>query len=111
MMRVRPIGDHELPAFVAIGTDSPHVDSIDHYLHQMIAAGSMRRDWCFVAEDDSGLLGRLAFWTLPKVGIPLAVVLLDVPWDGDYLTIGTYLLNQSIAAMREHGAADLEHVL
>jgi RimJ/RimL family protein N-acetyltransferase len=111
MMRVRPIGDHELLDFVAIGTDSTHIDGIHQYLQKMFAAGSMRRDWCFVVEDNAHLLGRLAFWTLPKVGIPRAIVLLDVPWDDDYLAVGAYLLHHSFAAMRAQGAADLDHVL
>jgi len=111
MMRIRPIDDYELPAFVAIGADSTHADDIHQYLRQMIAHGSMHSDWCFVAEDAGRLLGRLAFWTLPKVGIPLAIVLLDVPWDSNYLTTGTHLLHESIAAMRSHRIGDLEHVL
>ena len=110
-MRIRPIDEHELPAFAAIGADSTHTDDIHQYLQQMISLGSMRRDWCFVAEDAGRLLGRLAFWTLPKVGLPLAVVLLDIPWDSDYLTTGTRLFHQSITAMRPYGMGELEHVL
>ena len=54
----------------------------------------MRPEWCFVAEEERGdcPLGRIAFWTLPGMEEPFALVLLDVPWDGEYLGVGTRLL-------------------
>lgn len=110
-MQIRPIRPSELPAFAAIGADNRHTDDIRQYLDQMIAAGSMRPDWCFVADDGDQLRGRVAFWTLPKVGVPLAIVLLDAPSQHADHDIGLRLLDESIAVMRAHGAADLEHVL
>jgi RimJ/RimL family protein N-acetyltransferase len=78
----------------------------------MFAAGSMRPGWCFVAEEEDRLLGRVAFWTLPGMEEPLAVVLVDVPWEnGDYVGVGTRLLGDVLNEARGLGAKELEHVL
>lgn len=110
-MRIRPIHASELAAFCATATDSRHTTNIRQYLDQMIASGAMRPEWCFVAEDADQLVGRIAFLTLPKVGVPLAIVLLDIPWNHTDQAIEAQLVRESIAAMRAYGAADLEHVL
>jgi len=43
----------------------------------MFAAGSMRPEWCFVAQEEGEdhPLGRVAFWTLPGMGEPFEVAL------------------------------------
>ena len=43
--------------------------------------GSMRTEWCYVAESRGRAIGRAAFWTLPKMSHPLDLVFLDVPWE------------------------------
>ncbi len=55
----------------------------------MFAAGSMRPEWCFVIQEkENNPLGRVAFWTLPGMEKPLALVLLEVPWEEDHLGAG-----------------------
>jgi ribosomal protein S18 acetylase RimI-like enzyme len=110
MMQIRPIVAGELAAFAAAGHPQ-HTDNTRQYLDQMLEAGSMRLDWCFVAEEDGRILGRVAYWTLPKIGIPLDIILLDAPWDDDDLAIGTELLQQTSQRMRAAGATDIEYVL
>jgi hypothetical protein len=107
-MRIRPIHPDELGVFAAVGTRTEHIEGVSQYLGQMLAKGAMRAEWCFVAEEADHLLGRVAYWTLPNIGVPLDVVLLDMPWDGDYLTLGTRLLQETRQAL---GAAELGHVL
>lgn len=62
-------------------------------------------------EEEDRPLGRVAFWTLPGMEEPLALVLLDVPWDGDYMGVGTRLLEDVLNKARGLGAKEIEHVL
>ena len=79
----------------------------------MFAARSMRPEWCFVAEAEHGErpLGRVALWTLPGMEEPFALVLLDLPWDGDYTGVGTRLLEYVLEKARVLGAEEMEHVV
>jgi hypothetical protein len=42
---------------------------------------------------------------------PFALVLLEVPWDGDYMGVGTPLLEDVLNEARGLGAKEIEHVL
>jgi GNAT superfamily N-acetyltransferase len=42
---------------------------------------------------------------------PFALVLLDVPWDGDYMGVGTRLLGDVLDRARALGAEEIEHVI
>jgi hypothetical protein len=83
-MRIHPVRAGELDRFVEAAGSPDHRSEIKQYLKSMFAAGSMRPEWCFVAEvEGERLLGRVALWTLPGMEEPFALVLLDVPWDDD----------------------------
>jgi predicted N-acetyltransferase YhbS/ribosomal protein S18 acetylase RimI-like enzyme len=109
-MRTRPVRADEMDLFVEAGPPD-HREEVEQYLESMFAAGSMRPEWCFVAQERDRALGRVAFWTLPGTERPLALVLLDVPWDGDHLGVGTRLLGDVLDEARELGAGEIEHVL
>lgn len=109
-MRIRPIGADELDVFVeACGTS--HRKEVEQYVQSMFAAGAMRPEWCFVVEEEGLPLGRVAFWTLPGADRPLALVLLDVPWEGEYRAVGGHLLGEVLQRARALGAAEIEHVV
>jgi GNAT superfamily N-acetyltransferase len=109
-MNTRPAGADDLDFFVETAPD--HRREVEQYLESMFAAGSMRPEWCFVAEEEGeGPLGRVAFWTLPGMEEPFALVLLDVPWDGDYVGVGTRLLEVVLEEARTLGAEEIEHVV
>ena len=110
-MRTRPISVEELDFFVEVAGSPEHRREVEHYLESMFVAGSMRSEWCFVAEEEDRPLGRVAFWTLPGMEEPFALVLLDVPWDGDYTVVGTRLLVDVLNEARRLGAKEIEHVL
>jgi RimJ/RimL family protein N-acetyltransferase len=110
-MRTRPISVEELDFFVEVAGSPEHRREVEHYLESMFVAGSMRSEWCFVAEEEDRPLGRVAFWTLPGMEEPFALVLLDVPWDGDYAVVGTRLLVDVLNEARRLGAKEIEHVL
>ncbi len=111
-MRTRPVRADGLDLFVEAASSPEHRKEVERYLESMFAAGSMRPEWCFVAEKEDRPLGRVAFWTLPGMEEPFAVVLLDVPWeDGDYVGVGTRLLGDVLNEARGLGAKEIEHVL
>jgi RimJ/RimL family protein N-acetyltransferase len=62
-------------------------------------------------EVGESLVGRVAFWTLPGMKEPFALVLLDVDWEGDHMSVGPRLLRYTLDAARALGAEDMEHVL
>jgi len=110
-IRIRPVGNDELERFVkAVGLPD-HQREIRQYLKNMFAAGSMRPEWCFLAEDGDHPVGRVAFWTLPGMEEPFALVLLDADWEGDYAAVGKRLLRYSLDAAHTLGAEDIEHVI
>jgi hypothetical protein len=61
-MRIRPVHAEELDLFVEAGSPE-HREEVVRYLQSMFAAGSMRPEWCFVAqeEEEDRPLGRVAF--------------------------------------------------
>jgi len=104
-MRTRPVRADELDLFVEAAGFPESREEVRRYLQSMFATGSMRPEWCFVAEDEGDRpLGRVAFWTLPGMEEPFALVLLDVPWDGDYEGVGTRLLGDVLNEARGLGA-------
>jgi predicted N-acetyltransferase YhbS/RimJ/RimL family protein N-acetyltransferase len=109
-MHIRPVRADDLEIFVEVAPD--HHSEVEQYLERMFAAGSMRPEWCFVAEEEGeGAVGRVAFWTLPGMEEPFALVLLDVPWDDDYMGVGTRLLEDMLEEARALGAEEIEHVV
>ena len=110
-MRTRPVRADELDLFVEAGGTPDHRNEVRQYLESMLAAGSMRPGWCFVVEEEDRPLGRVAFWTLPGDDRPRALVLLDVPWEGAYLSAGVRLLRDVLDRARRLGVERIEHVL
>src|ERR1700746_2777058 len=70
-MRIRPIQPDELPVFAGAATHSEHVGAVHDYVFDLLIKGSMRTEWCYVAESRGRAIGRAAFWTLPKMSRPL----------------------------------------
>jgi RimJ/RimL family protein N-acetyltransferase/GNAT superfamily N-acetyltransferase len=110
-MHTRPVRADELDLFVEAAGSPDHRREVELYLKSMFAAGSMRPDWCFVAEEGDRPLGRLALWTLPGMKEPFALVLLDVPWDDDYMGVGKRLLGYVLDEASAMGAGEIEYVL
>jgi RimJ/RimL family protein N-acetyltransferase len=110
-MQIRVIHPTEIGAFVQAGTRPEDSEAIRNYLDRLLAGGFTHLNWCFVAEETGQFLGRVAYWTMPRVGIPQHIVLLDVPWEDADQTVGTRLLEETAAIMRRRGATDLGHAL
>lgn len=110
-MRIRPVRTGELDLFIEAAGLPDHREEAARYIEKMFEAGSMRPEWCFVAEEGGHALGRVAFWTLPGMEAPFALVLLDVEWEYDYMGIGRSLLGEVIERARGLGSGEIEHVL
>ena len=111
-MLIRPIEAHELEAFVRITTDEAQALSILQYLQQLLEKDSVRLPWCFVAEDNGQLLGRVALWKLPKNEQPGHIILFDLPWQqSGWEAIGQQLLQEALSVARSLGVEKLRHML
>jgi GNAT superfamily N-acetyltransferase/ribosomal protein S18 acetylase RimI-like enzyme len=111
-MRIRSLTLEDLDLFVEAAGFPDHRKEVEQYLKSMFAAGSMRPEWCFVAEDERDRrVGRVAFWTLPGTEAPFALVLLDVDWGVDHAGTGERLLEDALLRARDLGAVEIEHVI
>ena len=81
MISVRPIAADELSAFFSLEPDPQRAADQVAYVDRMIATGAMRRAWFHLATDDGDVVGRFAFWSLPRLSMPISFVLLDVAPD------------------------------
>ena len=110
-MHVSTVSLEDIDRFVEAAGFPDHRMEVERYLERMFAAGSMRPEWCFVAQEGDVPVGRVAFWTLPGMEVPFALVLLDVDWENDHAAVGERLLRYALDAARALGAEDIEHVI
>jgi len=80
-MLIRPVSPENLGNFIEAAGPPEHYEEVDHCLRHMFSAGSMRPEWCFMAE------------------------------EGDYAAVGRRLLSHALDAARALGAEDIEHVI
>jgi hypothetical protein len=105
-MRIRSISDDELPAFAASALSNQESDQ-EAYVRRLLEQGATRLDWCFRAEHGGRSVGRVALWTLPAVGKPLSVILLDTEDD----RIAASLLDHAISVSRHASSDELQTVV
>ncbi len=98
-MIIRPICQQELDLFTAFTDQSERNERFRAYLTQMWDEGYIRPEWCFVAEVAGAFIGRVIYWTLPSLDNLFEVDFLEVPWEADYLEVGTNLLRSSLALL------------
>jgi len=110
-MNIRIIRPDELATFAAVHTRPEDVETIHSYLYRLLDQESTHYDWCFVIEEGTELLGRVAFWSQPKRAAPSDIVLLDLAWAEAFLPIGTAFLPATAQMMRQRGTTDLGYAL
>jgi len=110
---IRPLASHEIAIFAQVCGSNTHAQDVEQYLQQMLQQGSIRLEWCFVAEEAKQIIGTLAYWALPTTGKPTDVVLLAVPWErADFLSVGTQLLEDTLQKTRQmYPIEKIGHVL
>lgn len=96
MLTIRPIAADELSAFLALQPDPERTADQAAYVDRMFAAGAMRPEWCYLATDGDRVVGRFAFWSLPKVDVPISIVLVDVDGTLDRAMIADALLQRAV---------------
>lgn len=112
MTLIRPIGIGELPTFASTANHPDNVLDQTAYVERLIRIGSMRPEWCYLAEQSGIPIARFAFWALPKVGTPEAIVLLDIAPDvADRAVVAKALLVRAIADALATTTSELGHVI
>ncbi|WP_405403744.1 GNAT family N-acetyltransferase [Streptomyces sp. NBC_01104] len=110
-MHIRIARPDELPSLVEYSGQPERNAGTAAYLTDLLAKKCTRPEWCLVAEDEAGrLTAATALWTLPGNDIPMALVLLETPWDEPGLATGLALLAEAAALADSLGATELEHV-
>ena len=88
-MPIRIARPDELPALVQHSDQPERNAGTAAYLTDLLAKKCTRPEWCLVAEDEAGrLTAATALWTLPGTDVPMALVLLETPWDEPGLATG-----------------------
>lgn len=108
MISLRSISSDEI-SLVSSGETAEKTASLREYLDSQLDAGSIRLEWCFVAERDGKLVGSVALYALPGADAPASIALLEAPWDE--LAAGPELLRLVATKAAELGATELEHSL
>ena len=111
-MNIRPISPQELPQFAKL-TDRPEsVDSFSTMLQGMWDSGESKPDWCFIIRNDDGsAVGRIGFMQIDGRDDHLAILGWTLPWDGDYLTVGTQSMRDCLGALAAQGVNSIQREL
>ncbi len=104
-MTVRTISAQELDSFAA-----PHAaEWVKEMLSKFWQDGRSSPEQCFLAEDDRGIAGRVAFWSQQWSPLDLFVFGLHLPWKADCIEVGKKLFSASVDRMRAQGARSVTH--
>lgn len=104
MLLVRTV--HDATDFAGSSGDAPdYADTVAG----MWEDGDSRPEWCFVICDGPDRIGRIGYTVEPTTSDPswlgvlppteLTVFGLELPWGGDYLSVGRELVRRSIATI------------
>lgn len=103
-MQIFAINEHGLELFLSLAdqTNRAWVDMVRAKLLDLWASGHSRPEWSFLAEEKGIMVGRIAYrhHGLPREIWPIEV---ELPWQADYLMVGTALLGDSLQAMAAQG--------
>jgi hypothetical protein len=96
-MTIRPIQRAEIEVFARFSADDDLNALFKDDMMMRWEEGASRPEWCFVAKENGQVVGRLGYWGLPALGLPSVIEFLLLPWEENYLEIGTALLRQTFA--------------
>jgi RimJ/RimL family protein N-acetyltransferase len=91
------------------GETAEKTASLRAYLDSQLEAGSIRPEWCFVAERDGRQFGSAALYALPGADVPASIALLETGWQEP--AAGPEVLGLVAAKARDLGATELEYAL
>jgi ribosomal protein S18 acetylase RimI-like enzyme len=102
---VRTISDEELDQFAA-----PHAGEwVKETLAKFWQEGRSSPGQCFLAEDERGIAGRVAYWSQAWNPRALFIFGLHLPWKSNYIEVGRKLFGVSMSQMRARGAKSVTH--
>lgn len=111
MLKVRRIAEGEIASFLDAYADLAARARIERFL----ADGETRASWCFTAkvigggaEATAARRAALLYFRIDTDSDELFVTDIDLPWEGDYLSVGKTLLEESAAAVAAEGFSRLE---
>ena len=110
-MTIRPIQRNELEVFARFSPEDELNAMLKDNVMTLWEEGANRPEWCFVAEENGQIVGRIGYWGLPSFSNPSVVELLLLPWDGNYLEIGTALLRQTLALFHAQCVQTMKYLL
>lgn len=104
-MQIFAINEHGLALFLSLTdqTNRAWVDMGRTKLLDLWASDYSRPEWSFLVEENGIIVGRVAYrhHGLPREIWPIE---LELPWQANYLVVGTALFGDSLQAMAEQGA-------
>jgi RimJ/RimL family protein N-acetyltransferase len=104
-LRVRSITRGEAKLFASLSADPKRTEEL---LIQVWDECQSCPEWCFVVERNGIPIGRIGFWALPSLAGTYHFSWFELPWRGDYRTVGHRLISESVKRMRDYGASSLE---
>ncbi|KAB8315656.1 GNAT family N-acetyltransferase [Tolypothrix campylonemoides VB511288] len=110
-MDIRPIRREELEVFANFSEQADLNGHFLNYLRDMWDESYVRPEWCFVAEEAGEFFGRIVYWSLPSLGKPFICDFLELPWNANYLEVGTQLLQESLTQLHIHDIDSMEYQL
>ncbi|BAY49722.1 GCN5-related N-acetyltransferase [Scytonema sp. HK-05] len=110
-MDIRPISREELEVFANFSEQAELNEHFLNYLRDMWDESYVRPEWCFVAEEAGEFFGRIVYWSLPSLGKPFICDFLELPWNANYLEVGTQLLQQTLTQLHLHDNDSMEYQL
>jgi RimJ/RimL family protein N-acetyltransferase len=110
-MNIRPILADELNRFAQITDHPERIDSFTQMVSAMWEAGESKPDWCFVVQVGRQLVSRIGFMSLDGRADAVAIFGWKLPWDGDYLAVGTRLLEEILSQLQQQGVRSVQREL
>jgi RimJ/RimL family protein N-acetyltransferase len=110
-MTIRPIQRAEIEVFARFSADDDLNALFKDDMMRRWEEGASRPEWCFVAEEHGQVVGCIGYWGLPAFSIPSVIEFLLLPWEGNYLEIGTALLRQTLARFHAQGVQAMKYLL
>lgn len=103
------ISEREVDKFASLSEDSAN------YLKTVQSLWNDRLsypEWCFVLENDEGIIGRIGYWASLDNQTEINIFGLALPWDRDnWLSIGQKLIIESMQKMKMAGAKSVNYQL
>jgi RimJ/RimL family protein N-acetyltransferase len=101
--------DATIEAFLSVSATSPYQARIREYLESLLQQRCTNPGWCVLGLEAGVPSARAALWAMPDQAVPTDIVLIEVDWSDEDLTVGQTLLANVHELAAELGAEALAH--